>query len=139
MNRTQPTVAARAAEAGFSLVEIMVVIVILGLLATMVVKNVAGISDEARLTKAQTDTKSIADQVRMYRAKVGKLPQSLEALTEKNDKGFSYLEELPKDPWGNDYTLMEGNGPQDWEVLSAGPDGSMNTEDDVSSKAKKDS
>ena len=128
----------RTAERGFTLVEIMVVIVILGLLATMVARNVIGASDEARATKAQTDVRQIADAVRSYRAKNGKLPESLETLSTKDDKGRSELEELPKDPWGNEYMLREGDRPADWEVISMGPDGSENTDDDISSKQKKD-
>ena len=129
----------RPAEAGFTLVEIMVVIVILGLLATLVVQNVAGASDEARQTKAQTDVKVIAGAVRQYYAKHGKLPDSLEVLAQKDDKGTGNLiEELPKDPWDHDYMLVEGNNRNDWEVISMGQDGSPNTEDDISSKAKKE-
>ncbi|MBL8728836.1 MAG: type II secretion system major pseudopilin GspG [Planctomycetes bacterium] len=138
MNHQPATSPTRPAEAGFTLVEIMVVIVILGLLATLVAKNVIGASDEARLTKAQTDVRQIADGVRSYRAKNGKLPDSLEVLATKDDRGRSELEELPKDPWGNDYYLREGDRPMDWEVISWGPDGSEGTDDDVSSKAKKD-
>lgn len=129
----------RPAEAGFTLVEIMVVIVILGLLATLVVQNVAGASDEARQTKAQTDVKVIAGAVRQYYAKHGKLPESLAVLAERDEKGGGNLiEELPKDPWDNDYLLVEGNNRNDWEVVSAGMDGSPNTEDDISSKSKKE-
>ncbi|MBX3462524.1 MAG: type II secretion system major pseudopilin GspG [Planctomycetes bacterium] len=128
----------RAGEAGFTLVEIMVVIVILGLLATLVATNVIGASDEARITKAQTDVQSIAGAVKLYRSKVGKLPDSLEALATKDDRGHSYLEALNKDPWGNDYQLMPGDRPQDWEVISWGPDGSQGTDDDISNVQKKE-
>ncbi|MBL9076492.1 MAG: type II secretion system major pseudopilin GspG [Planctomycetes bacterium] len=128
----------RPAEAGFTLVEIMVVIVILGLLATLVATNVIGASDEARVTKAQTDVQSIASTVKYYRSKNGKLPESLEALATKDEKGNSYLDQLSKDPWGHDYILREGDTPQDWEVVSSGPDEIEGTEDDISSKMKKD-
>lgn len=138
MNHKPAISPSRPAEAGFTLVEIMVVIVILGLLATLVARNVIGASDEARLTKAQTDVRLIADGVRSYRAKNGKLPESLEVIATKDERGRSELEELPKDPWGNDYILREGDRPGDWEVISWGPDGSEGTEDDISSKTKKD-
>jgi general secretion pathway protein G len=127
-----------SAQAGFTLVEIMVVIVILGLLATLVARNVIGASDEARITKAQTDCATIAGGVTGYRAKHGRLPDSLEVLWTKDDKGRSELEEVGDDPWGNPYVLREGNGPNDWEVISYGPDGSEGTEDDVSNRKKKD-
>jgi general secretion pathway protein G len=138
MNPQPATHPPRPAEAGFTLVEIMVVIVILGLLATLVATNVIGASDEARITKAQTDVRVIADSVRSYRAKNGKLPESLEVLATKDDRGRSELEELPQDPWGNDYQLVPGDRPVDWEVISWGPDGSQGTEDDISSKMKKE-
>ncbi|HEX6811434.1 MAG TPA: type II secretion system major pseudopilin GspG [Planctomycetota bacterium] len=127
----------RPAQAGFTLVEIMVVVVILGLLATLVVQNVMGAGDEARETKALADVRTIADAVRLYRSKNGKLP-SLEELATKDEKGRSMLEELPKDPWNNDYILREGDRPTEFEVISMGPDGSENTDDDISSKGKKE-
>lgn len=129
---------ARAATAGFTLVEIMVVIVILGLLATLVVQNVVGASDEARVTKAQTDVKMLASAVSLYRSKKGTLPESLEVLTERDDKGGGNLiEELPRDPWDHPYELRPGNNRNDWEVVSLGPDG-VQSEDDISSKSQKE-
>jgi general secretion pathway protein G len=126
------------AQAGFTLVEIMVVIVILGLLATLVVQNVVGASDEARMQTAKTNCTTIAGAVRLFRAQKGKLPESLDALVTKDEKGMSYLEELQKDPWGNAYEIREGNNPNEWEIISLGPDGASGTEDDISSKSTKD-
>lgn len=138
MNRKNLPARVRPAQAGFTLVEIMVVIVILGLLATLVVQNVVGASDEAKVTKAQTDVKVIAGAVKMYRTKKGKLPESLDVLVQKDEKGAgNLLDELPKDPWDHDYELREGNGPSDWEVVSLGPDG-VQSEDDISSALKKE-
>jgi general secretion pathway protein G len=65
---------ARSSEGGFTLVEIMVVIVILGLLATLVARNVIGASEEARETTAATVVRLMADAVRSYRARLGRLP-----------------------------------------------------------------
>jgi len=138
MNELPTNDRTRPAQAGFTLVEIMVVIVILGLLATMVAKNVIGASDEARDTKAMTDVRTIADAVRMFRTKNGKLPESLEAMATKDERGRSELEELPKDPWGNDYIMREGDRGGEFEIISMGRDGQESTEDDISSKAKKD-
>jgi len=127
------------AQAGFTLVEIMVVIVILGLSATLVVQNVVGVSDEAKVKKARTDCASIAGAVKMYRVTKGKLPETLDALAQKDEKGGGNLiDELPKDPWDHDYELRSGNNPNDWEVISLGPDGVAGTEDDISSLVKKD-
>jgi general secretion pathway protein G len=138
MNQPQSSPRVRSAQAGFTLVEIMVVIVILGLLATLVVQNVVGASDEARIQTAKTNCSTIAQSVRLYRAQKGKLPESLSVLAEKDEKGSSYIEELPKDPWDNDFILREGNNRNDWEILSMGPDGAENTDDDISSKSAKE-
>jgi hypothetical protein len=80
----------------------------------------------------------IAGGVSSYRAKNGKLPESLEVLATKDERGRSELEEISPDPWGNAYELIPGDRPMDWEVISYGPDGSQGTEDDISSKQKKD-
>ena len=125
-----------AAEGGFTLVEIMVVVVILGLLATLVVANVVPVGDTARETKAKADVCSLADMVRSYRVKNGKFPDSLDVLATKDGRGRSELEYLSKDPWDHDYVLRVDGG--DFVVLSMGMDGSENTEDDISSKPKQD-
>jgi general secretion pathway protein G len=126
------------AEAGFTLVEIMVVVVILGLLATLVVQNVMGASDTAREKKAQSDVSTIASAVSHYFVMHGKLPDSLEVLATKDERGRSELDNLPKDPWDHDYILRAGDRPNQFEVISMGPDGSENTEDDISNRPKKD-
>lgn len=105
--------------------------------ATSVRRNVLGAKNEARVTKAETDVRLIADAIRSYRAKNGKLPESLTVLATKDERGRSELEELPQDPWGNDYDLREGDRAIDWEVRSAGPDGKIDTDDDVTSRKSK--
>ncbi|HEX5053814.1 MAG TPA: type II secretion system major pseudopilin GspG [Planctomycetota bacterium] len=137
MNASPKPARIRPAQAGFTLVEIMVVIVILGLLATMVATNVIGASDEARETKARTDIGIILDAVKSYRARNGKMPDSLEALATKDERGRSELDNLPRDPWDHDYVLREGDTPRDFEVISWGPDGNEGTDDDISSKDSK--
>jgi len=111
----------------------MVVIVILGLLATLVVPNVLGMSDQAKLTKAQSDVKTIADQVKLYKMKNSKTP-TMEELKTPDEKGHAYLDEScdTKDPWDHEYFIrdLENNR---FEVRSLGPDGSEGTDDDISS------
>ena len=128
---------ARTTQRGFTLVEIMVVIVILGLLATLVVPNIMSASEEAKEGKALSDVKMIAGAVRLYSAKRG-FPESLEDLVTPDEKGRTELTELPDDPWGTEYELVEGDRPQDFEVVSCGPDKSLDTEDDISSKSKRE-
>ena len=128
----------RRAQAGFTLVEIMVVIVILGLLATMVATNVLTASDDASVGKAKSDVKTISEGVELYYLKNRQLPDTLEELVEKNEKGDSYLKNLPKDPWDNDYQLLLGDTPRSFEIISWGPDRQEDTEDDISSVDRKD-
>ncbi|MEZ6036280.1 MAG: type II secretion system protein GspG [Planctomycetota bacterium] len=116
--------------AGFTLIEIMVVVTILGLLATLVVTNVIDRADEARVAKAQTDVATIRDAVRMFRQSEGRLP-SIEELTTADERGRVAIEELTPDPWGNDYVVRDGKPPHSFEVVSAGPDGSLDTDDDI--------
>ena len=127
-----------APEAGFTLVEIMVVVVILGLLSTLVVQNVVSRGDQARETKSQHDVRAIADAIRSYRVTNGKFPDSIEALAARDARGHSEIEDLPKDPWGHDYVLRAGDKAGEFEVISMGPDGCENTPDDISSKPRQD-
>jgi general secretion pathway protein G len=133
---TTPTPRAAARQRGFTLVEIMVVIVILGLLATLVVPNVLGMGDEAKLTKAQTDVKAIYDAAQLFMLKNTKVP-TLEELKTPDEKGHAYLDENyeTKDPWDHEYFIRETENHK-FEVISMGPDGSEGTQDDISSRRK---
>ncbi len=127
----------RRAQAGFTLVEIMVVIVILGLLATMVATNVIGASDEARAKTAQTSARAIADAIKLYYAEQGRLPDTLEDLVGGDDGGRSYIESLETDPWSNEF-ILRGETSKDFEVISCGPNGIEGDEDDISSRKSKE-
>jgi general secretion pathway protein G len=104
-------------HAGFTLLEIMVVVFILGLLATLVAPRIMGRTDAARHTKAIADMKAIEQALNLYRLDTGAYPttqQGLEALVQKpttppvprtwNPNG--YLERAPVDPWGNPYVYV---------------------------------
>lgn len=123
-------------QAGFTLVEIMVVIVILGLLATLVVPNVLGISEDAKISKAQSDVIAIYNAAKIWNINKGGWP-TLEQLTTPDEKDRIALEMVTTDPWDNEYVLKEIDGRR-LEVISYGPDGSENTEDDISSILKKE-
>ena len=136
MNAPNCRIRIRPFQAGFTLVEIMVVIVILGLLATMVASNVMGASDEARIKVAQASVRTISGAVEGYYLQNGKLPESLEELVNPEAKGGAQLKELTKDPWDRDF-ILRGESRKDFEVICVGPDGSEGTDDDISSRAKK--
>ena len=138
MNESPTTTRSRRQQAGFTLVEIMVVIVILGLLATMVAQSVIGASDEARIKTTETSIRGLADSVKRYYITNGKIPSELAELVSK-DNGGPYVdgEEIPKDAWGHDF-ILRGENKNDYEILSMGPDGNENTDDDLSSRKKKE-
>ncbi len=102
---------ARAAR-GFTLIEIMVVLVIIGVLAAMIGPAVLGRVGEARTTAARSDISAIMQALKLYKLDNGRYPtaeQGLQALVQKPTAGptpanwKTYLEKLPKDPWGGDY------------------------------------
>jgi general secretion pathway protein G len=124
------------ASGGFSLIELMIVIVILGLMATMLIPRIMDRPDEARATVAATDIKAIESALKFYRLDNGFYPsteQGLEALVTKpsgrpeprNYKTGGYLEgdTAPLDPWGNAYLYRSpGQSGRDYEIISLGAD-----------------
>lgn len=123
---------------GFTLVEIMLVVVIIGILAAIVVPKIAGRSEQARETAAQTDIKSgIATALGEFEVDNGFYPSSLQDLLQRprNAKNWHgpYLDSLPVDPWGNPYlySYPGKHNPNGYDLWSAGPDGKSGTSDDI--------
>lgn len=121
-------------NAGFSLVEILVVLVIMGLLISVVAPTVLNQADEARVQKAKADFKNIETALKMYRLDNYVYPtteQGLEALVEpssldpepRNFREGGYLEELPIDPWGRPYLYLSPGENKDVDIYSLGADG----------------
>ena len=121
---------------GFTLIEVMVVLVILGILATLIVPRIMGRPDEARIIAAKQDINSIGQALKLYRLDNQAYPstdQGLQALITKptappappNWKTGGYLDRLPKDPWGNEFKYLNPgvNNPNDVDVFSLGADG----------------
>jgi general secretion pathway protein G len=117
---------------GFTLLEVMVVMFILGLLATLVAPRIIGRTDDARRTKAIADMKGIEQALNLYRLDSGGYPtteQGLEALVRKPDRPpvprawnpSGYLERVPLDPWGNAYVYVADGGR--YTLRSLGADG----------------
>ena len=123
-----------ANQDGFTLIEIMVVILILGLLATIVVQSLRGATDKAKRVKAQADISEIKTGLDRYYLDVGSYPtteQGLGALVSapqvasnggpNNYEAGGYLQSIPKDPWGNNYAYQsDGNS---YILKSYGADG----------------
>lgn len=118
---------------GFTLIEILVVIVIIGILAGLIVPRVMDRPDQARVVAARSDISAIMNALKMYRLDNGSYPtsdQGLQALVRKpetgpavgNWKSGGYLERLPKDPWGMDYQYLNPGLQGEVDVFSFGSD-----------------
>lgn len=126
-------------RSGFSLLEIMVVLVIIAILMALVVPNVIGRPDEARITAAKADLRSIATALDMYKLDNFSYPttqQGLEALVSKPSQPpvptrwkEGYLKKLPSDPWGNAYQYLSPGTHGAYDLYSLGPNGNPSQPD----------
>jgi len=127
---------------GFTLIEIMVVMVILGILAGLIIPRIMGRPEEARRTKARIQIESIETALKLYKLDNGSYPtteQGLQALVEPPSVGRlasawregGYLEKgrVPKDPWDNEYVYLCPGIHDDFDLLSYGADGETGGED----------
>ncbi len=128
---------------GFTLIELMVVIVILGILAGVIAPRLVGRTYDARLGKAKVDIVSLETALQLYRVDSGVYPgteQGLQALVEapasgnipKSWRKGGYLQKgkVPKDPWGNDYIYLSPGVHNDFDIISYGADGTAEGEDE---------
>ena len=124
----------RHAQRGFTLIEIMVVVIIIGLLAAVIVPSVISKVDEARVTKAKADIQSLETALTMFRLDNSKYPttdQGLQSLvvapTDPSIRHWrqgGYLQHVSKDPWGNDYQyVFPGTHGREYDLFTLGADG----------------
>ncbi|MBI5430102.1 MAG: type II secretion system major pseudopilin GspG [Nitrosomonadales bacterium] len=123
-----------ATARGFTLIEIMVVVVIMGILAALVVPKLMGRTDDARIIAARQDIATVMQALKLYKLDNQRYPtteQGLQALIAKPTTGpeangwksGGYLDKLPKDPWGNPYQFLSPGIRGEVDVLSFGADG----------------
>lgn len=125
--------------AGFTFIEIMVVVAILAILAALVVPRIMGRTDEAKRTAAKVQIRNIEAALQLYKLDNGVYPsteQNLKALVEKPTTGVvpkkwklgGYLQKVPEDPWGNPYKYISPSTRGDYEIISLGTDGEVGGE-----------
>ena len=122
----------RAAQAGFTLIELMVVLVIIGVLAALIVPNVLDRAEDARATAARTDVNNLMQALKLYKLDNQRYPaaeQGLQALVTRPTAGAippnwkAYLDKLPNDPWGRPYQYLNPGIKGEIDVMSFGADG----------------
>jgi general secretion pathway protein G len=129
-------------DSGFTLIELMVVIVILGILAGLIIPRIMGRPEEAKQLKAKMQIESLETALKLYKLDNGMYPdteQGLQALIEQPETGAlpknwrkdGYLEKgrVPKDPWENDFVYLSPGAHGDYDIISYGSDGVPDGED----------
>ncbi len=116
---------------GFTLIELMIVVVILGVLATIVMPRILNRPEQARRTKAKIDIRNIQSALALFKTDTGRFPTTSEGLqalvSDPGIKGYNsdgYLDKVPLDPWGNRYVYISpGVRSRDYDLESYGKDG----------------
>lgn len=141
MSIISKSAASKSGQSGFSLIEVMVVVAIIGVLASIILPNVIGSSEQADRQKVVADMVALENALAQYRLDNGMYPtteQGLESLVNEPTVGPSprnyrrggYIQRLPQDPYGNDYLLLNPGEYGDVDIFSAGPDNQTGTDDD---------
>lgn len=139
----------RKGKRGFTLLELMVVLVILGALIGLVAPNLLSRSDEAKVSVAKTQIRNIMSALSLYKLDNGNFPstsQGLEALVSqpsgypeaKNWKSGGYMPKLPLDPWGNEFLYVSPGSQGEYDLLSLGSDGREGGDGDAADISQND-
>lgn len=123
---------------GFTLIEVMIVVLILGLLASIIMPKILGRPEQARRIKAMVDIRNIESALALFKTDTGRFPstsEGLEALvSDPGVRGYckdGYLDEMPVDPWGNEYVYVSpGVHDEEYDLESYGKDGEDGGRDD---------
>lgn len=126
---------------GFTLIEVIVVVVILGILASVVVPKVVNRTGQAQIVKAKQDIRALESALQLYRVDNFDYPttdQGLQALAEKptttpeprNWQSGGYIKNIPKDPWGNEYQYLNPGEHGEFDIVTLGKDGRPGGTDD---------
>lgn len=129
-------------QQGFTLIEVMVVLLIIGIMASMIAPQILGSQEEAQLKKAAVDIQSLESALEMYKLKNNTFPtseQGLDALVTaptidpipRNYQEGGFIKRLPNDPWGNPYQLISPGELGVIDIFTNGPDGEAGTDDDI--------
>lgn len=132
----------RVAGSGFTLLELMVVIVILGILATFIAPKFLGAPDDAKISKAKVELESLATAIKLFKLDMGRFPSTEEGLevlvtppqnAEEANRwrkgGYLEKHKLPNDPWGHAYVYLYPGARGDFDLLCYGADGQPSGED----------
>jgi general secretion pathway protein G len=116
----------RSRQGGFTLIEIMVVVIIIGILISMVGTNIFPALEEAEITASEFQLKQIENSLSMYRMKNARYPTSeegLQSLVSPPGGETRYMDSIPKDSWGNEYNYRSPGQKDDYDLYSLGRDG----------------
>ena len=117
-------------DAGFTLIEVLLVVAILGILATIAVVGIGGHMEKASITATRGNINVIVNSVELYRINFNRMPTSLQDLAKETEDIEAPLSDIPDDAWGNAFQFKRV-GKFKYEIRSGGPDGSIGGEDDL--------